>query len=148
MKVIHCDGKVIAFHKKEKVAKKFVKNYQKSNKNKICLIASIPDKIAKSHPRFEELYLEKYGSTYIQSEYLYIHQLSIDDEINDLEQCRQTLVRLVEYCNKTKEINALWKSIYIVEDKLEELELETPELRDLEEANSRYSEYRRKLEED
>lgn len=148
MKVIHCDGKVIAFHKKEKVAKKFVKNYQKSNKNKICLIASIPDKIAKSHPRFEELYLEKYGSTYIQSEYLYIHQLSIDDEISDLERCRETLVRLVECCNKTKEINALWKSIYIVEDKLEELELETPELRDLEEANSRYSEYRRKIEED
>lgn len=148
MKVIHCDGKVIAFHKKEKVAKKFIKNYRKSNTNKICLIANIPDKYAKAHPRFEELYLEKYGSTYIQAEYLYIHQLSMDDEINDLERCRETLVRLVECCDKNKEVNALWKSIYIVENRLQELETETPELRDLEEADSRYSEYRRKFEED
>lgn len=147
MKVIHCDGKVIAFHKKKKVAKKFVKNYQKSNSDKICLIANIPNNIAKVHPRFNELYLEKCGSTYIQSEYLYVHQLSMADEIEDLRACRETLVRLVEWCDRYKDANALWKCIYIIEDRIENLESETPSLYELEECDSRYSEFKRRMEE-
>lgn len=143
MKAIICDDKIIAFHKKKKVAENFIFFYRKTN-NKICHIRDVPNKIAMSHPRFDELYLEPYGSTYIQSEYLYIHQMDVDEYINDLKKCRSTLIGLIETVDE-KTANKLWKASYIVENAVAELEEQIPTLTQLEYADAQYTEYKRKI---
>ena len=148
MKVILSNGKIIAFHKKGKVAKKFVEAYENTNPDNLCRISTIPDRIAKSHPRFKELYLEEYGSTYIQSKYLYIHQMETDDLIYELEKCKDTMMKLIECCDKSKDIDTLGKTICIIENNLCKLKLDTPELSTLEEADARYLEYKEKNMED
>ncbi len=135
---------IIAFHKKKDIIIKYCKNANRDIDDKNCKVFAIKieNKKAKQFQDYEDLYLVRYGQTYIQSKYLETHQLDSDTLIDDLKYTRDILYRIIEFNTNKKDIKTLTKAIEIVEHEIDIAKGYTPSIKELVNRFHHYEEYK------
>ena len=130
--VIDDNNHVVAFHEDEEVVKTYVEMIKRS-KDKTYHIATIKDKKIKKIKDFEDLYLVRYGETYIQTEYLTYVELATNSQIDsDNKLCKEILFRILETQNLDKDDKkTIMKCIKVIDNIIEENETYTPSLSEL-----------------
>lgn len=88
------NGKVSAFHKKEKIIKDYLRRYKDSNPIDECYIAKTRKDSVKNTRDYEDLYLiEVYDDLFIQSKYADAYSVFfIDDETSDVLSMKSNLI--------------------------------------------------------
>lgn len=139
------NGKVSAFHKKEKVIESYLASYKSSNPNDECFIAKARRDSVK---KYEDLYLvETYEGIFVQQKYEDTFRvLFIDDKIHEMDEMKDNLLNLLFNGKSSKKEK---KKILTSLDKLDEVieterEISIPTLRQLEQGYWELEEYRDK----
>lgn len=134
----------IAFHREKRVILKYMKGYEKTN-NEMLRPIHIKNKKVKNYYHYEDLYLVRYGETYIQSKYLYVRQLDLEPLLHDLECAHDVIIRIIEFNNNEKECSKLSKALDIIDTETERLKNEIPSTSDLESRKIDYDMYQYKV---
>lgn len=132
----------VAFHEEERVIKYYRKAYYFDNNIKLRLIR-MKKKVAKKYDEFKDLYLVRYGRTFIQSKYLYVRQLDLDPLIEDLQISHDVIIRLIEVSNE-KDGKQLSKTLNIIDKNIDKLERGITPLDELKERDMFYEQYQDK----
>lgn len=132
---------IIAFHDKRRVVEKYIDSIFKLHHIELIL-----GKIKKSSKYKlidkDELYLIRYGNTYVQSGYLIYIELSQDQFIEDEQYATDVLYRLLETSRLTdKQSKKIEKAIKVMEDILKEDREFIPSFNTLEELKLNYDPY-------
>ena len=129
--VIDEDKEIIAYHEEKRVVEKFVYNYNMTNKTNVTY-KKIKKRYAKRLLKDkDDLYLIKYGSSYIQYGYYDVMEIYHRDLITELEDVKDILYKIieVEYRNMSKkEIKHLQGSVEVIERLLHDEYDVTPSL--------------------
>lgn len=132
------DKHVVAFHDEKRVILNYMKNYYERYKENLYPF-KIKKKNLKKYKDYEDLYLVRYGNIYIQSRYLYVHQIDVEPLIDDLTCAHDVIIRMIEFTNDQKKCKQLSKTLGIIDEEIENLKSSTPKL---EELKSRDIDYR------
>lgn len=132
----------VAFHEEERVIKYYREAYYYDNNIKLRLIR-MKKKVAKKCDEFKDLYLVRYGRTFIQSKYLYVRQLDLDPLIEDLQISHDVIIRLIEVSNE-KDGKQLSKTLNIIDKNIDKLERGITPLDELKERDMFYEQYQYK----
>ena len=131
----------IAFHKERRVIEYYQEAYYHDNKVMLDLVY-MKKKNAKKYSSFDDLYLVRYGRTFIQSKYLYIRQLDLDPLIEDLQITHDVMIRLIEFTQSSKDVKQLSKALNIVDENIDKLQRSITSIDELKERDMFYDEYR------
>ena len=85
-------------------------------------------KVSKYKHLYEDLYLIRYGGSYIQSKYLIIKQLDIEPYLDDLYYAKDVLIRTIEFSDSKKDIEKMSECYNILEEEIKKIRKETPSL--------------------
>jgi len=135
--------KIIAFHDDIDVVTTYVTNIKKSNSDHPDLkIGKIKKKKVKSTIDFDDLYLVRYGDTYIQSKYIMYGELLSGQCIYDNQHCRDTLLRILECDDITpKERKTIERTVKIIDRILQNDKEYTPTIQLLKTCEMDYAQY-------
>ena len=132
MYICHENGKVIAFHEDEKVVDIYIETIYKYHKLKLGK-KKIRKKKFKNLYINDDLYLVRYGETFVQSGYTLYLQLQSEQYIEDEKYARDILYRLLETRNvKGKKLKKIKSAISVLEDFIYDDESYIPTLKELE----------------
>lgn len=137
------NSNVIAFHDEYDVVSSYIYHVKVSNKETQELhIGKIKKKKIKNIIDYENLYLVRYGDTYVQSGYLDYLELISSQSIYDNQQCKDVLLKILE-CNpiSDKERKAIEKTVDVIDKILTEAKEFTPTLSELKRCESDYAPY-------
>lgn len=133
--------KIIAFHDEYEVVKKYCDAIKKCH-NKELKIGKIKKKILKNISDFDDLYLVRYGGTYIQSGYLEYMDIERGPYIYDNRYCKDILLRILElYDLSNSEIKNVKKTIKLIDKIMKNDSDYTPLISELEEMKMEYEPY-------
>ena len=137
------DGKdIIAFHEDKEVIEIYCDIIDTYHNIKLG-IYKVKKKEAKKFKDFEDLYLVRYGETYIQQGYVDYMQFSSQQLNEDHVQARDILKRVLKTANLDKEESkSIKKTINILNDIIEDDSLYIPELSSLKRMKLEYDPYR------
>ena len=140
------DNEIIGFHEDLEVVKKFTTSFN-PNSVEIIKIKKKKEKKLRENPFYDDLYLVRYGDTYLPMNlYLVAKEENSQDEY-DLRYCRDIISKIlisVKLKNK-KDFNSLFRSMNIISNLME-----NPGQLDyniLQQIKSMREEYKNKLEE-
>lgn len=135
------DKNIIAFHDKKKPVEIYIENVYKYNKL-VLDIGKINKKKSDVLENIGDLYLVRYGETFVQSGYLIYIQISSNQECEDNEFARDILYRILETRQlKEKKVKQISKAISILEDIIYDDESYTPSLDQLRQMKLSYDPY-------
>lgn len=124
--VINNIGRIIALHDDKKVVKRYVESVDHYHKITLDII-KVKKRAVKEIHNYEDLYLVRYGDTYVQAGYLTYIDLEYGGLIEDLRYARDILLRTLEMEKLRKgEVKALEKSVMVFDKLLREQERYTP----------------------
>lgn len=138
------EEKIIAFHEEKRVVESYCESIKKYH-NKTLMIAKIKKhkrKKLKNISNYYDLYLVRYGDTYVQSgyiEYLEMHSPQIE---YDHLQAKDTLLRIMELEELSeKEKKAYQVVLRSLEEIIEEDRSYTPDIKELNQMKDQYLPY-------
>ena len=132
--------KPVAFHREKRIIMSYMDSYYETNKEFLTPF-KIKRKKLKEYHGYEDLYLVRYGSKYIQSKYLYIHQLDIEPLLDDLICAHDVIIRVIEFTDNKKKCDKLSIALSIIDDKIKKLKKDTPSLQNLRSREIDYMNY-------
>ena len=142
MYIVHESEKIIAFHEDKCVVEMYTEAIYKYHKIKLDIRKLTKREKKSSIKNLYDLYLVRYGETYVQSGYLFYLQLSSDQYIEDEKYARDILYRLLESRNlKEKERRKIEKAVDVLEEKIYDDESYTPTLSELKRMKMDYDPY-------
>lgn len=133
---------LIAFHEELKVVETYHRLLKKYHPDAPIEIGKVKRKKLKQIRHYEDLYLVRYGKTYVQCGYLEYLSIQSDEWIYDTKLCIDVLVRTMsmEGLDK-KESDVLKKAVLIMDRILKEGEEYTPTLENLRNMKDEYEYY-------
>lgn len=134
---------VIAFHDDKDVVRTYILKLKSTNPTSQDLhIGKIKKKKIKSIVDLDNLYLVRYGDTYIQAGYIEYLELVSSQSIYDNKMCKDVLLKILE-CEPllNKERKAVEKTVEIIDRFLTEAKEFTPTLNELKTYESDYAPY-------
>lgn len=135
-------GKPIGFHNEKRIIKRYKKHYEEENDVSLLMFKISKNKLKKYRGLYEDLYLVKYGSTYIQSKYYYSHLLDVEPLIRDLEDAHDVIIRIIEFLDNSDKSETLSLALDIIDEEKKKIKHSTPPINELEERKMHYDEYR------
>jgi hypothetical protein len=134
-------GDIVAFHDSKHVVKTYIKDVFEFNNIKLKY-AKVPKEKVDLLDGLENLYLVRYGHTYVQSGYLLYIQIASGQETEDHIFAKDILYRLLEIkrLNK-KDAHKIRKAIEVLEKLIYDDEHEIPTLDVLEAMKMHYDPY-------
>lgn len=133
--------KPIAFHREKRIILKYMESYYQTNKELLTPF-KIKRKNLVKYKDYEDLYLVRYGSKYIQAKYLYIHQIDLEPLLDDLLCAHDVMIRFIEFTNDKKKCDKISKALTIIDEEIENLRNETPTLIELRNRELEFMEYK------
>lgn len=135
------ENNIIAIHDKKRIVKAYIDNYYESN-GIILNIGKIKESSEYKLKEKDDLYLIKYGNTYIPSGYVLYNQLSIDPILEDDEYALDVLYRILEVnrLNK-KEVKIISNAIKVMERLVKDDKSYTPSKEELDNIKNNYELY-------
>lgn len=142
MYVVLDNNDIIGFHEEYDVCKKYVDNVYKHHKV-ILEINKLKKKKRNLLFGLDDLYLVRYGYTYIQEGYLLYVELSSEQIVDDIRYARDVIYRILGSQEDLtgKEVSTLSKSTKILEDLYIDASTYTPLLSDLKNLKQDYDPY-------
>ena len=125
------NGDLIAFHEEKNVIKKYISDYQDSNKETLIPFHIKKKKVKKYSHLYEDLYLIRYNGSYIQSKYMILKQIDVEPFLDDIQYAKDIIVRTIEFSNNKKDRNTLWEAYNILNEEMEKVKRSTPTLDEL-----------------
>lgn len=125
------NGDLIAFHEEKNVIKKYINDYQDSNKETLIPFHIKKKKVKKYSHLYEDLYLIRYNGSYIQSKYMILKQIDVEPFLDDIQYAKDIIVRTIEFSNNKKDRNTLWEAYNILNEEMEKVKRSTPTLDEL-----------------
>ena len=125
------NGDLIAFHEEKNVIKKYINDYQDSNKETLIPFHIKKKKVKKYSHLYEDLYLIRYNGSYIQSKYMILKQIDVEPFLDDIQYAKDIIVRTIEFSNNKKDRNTLWEAFNILNEEMEKVKRSTPTLDEL-----------------
>ena len=139
--VINEENRVIAFHDDEDVVEAYVERIQKQH-NKEFTIASLSKKKANKIVDLDNLYLVRWGDTYVQCGFTQYLDLVSSQSIYDKRYCKEVLLKILETDDLSeKERKHISKTVEIVDKSLEVDETYTPTIEELQRLKTDYEPY-------
>lgn len=141
---INENDEIIAYHEDKEVVETYIYNVMRSNESKdINLdLVKIKNKLIINNYKYDDLYLVRYGSTYIQTGYLMYLQIVSDDIAGDNIYAKDLLLRMLEiYKLSNKEAKAITKAVKVIDKIIEDEDYYTPTITELKKYKSMYSRY-------
>ena len=138
---IDVSGKIIAIHDEKNIVEEY--NDRVYYYHKIHLdIIKVKKKSVKKISYLDELYLIRYGETYVQAGYLTYIQLAYGQATDDEKYAKDILLRILEL-NKmsNKERKVLTKAVEILDRQIYSENQYTPSLSELKRLKSEYDPY-------
>lgn len=137
---------LIAYHEKKRVVQTYVHSIEKHTSENELAIIKIKNKIfyKQYETIVDDLYLVKYGKSYIQAGYLIYAQIALDTEVEvqDLKDAQEILLRVLEINNTTKkERKALRQTIELLNDMVIDYDTYVPSLVELKQMKLTYDPY-------
>lgn len=134
-------GKIIAMHDEKSVVEEYNSLIFRYHKIHLDIIKA-KKKSLKNKAYFDDLYLVRYGQTYVQAGYLTYIQLASDQMSEDMQFAKDILLRILEV-NKlsNKESKTLTKAVNIMDRIIYEDERYTPSINELEHLKNDYDPY-------
>ena len=126
--VMDSNSDLIAFHEEKRVIKKYMEDYFHTNNEHLLPFHIKKKKVSKYKHLYEDLYLIRYGGSYIQSKYLIIKQLDIEPYLDDLYYAKDVLIRTIEFSDSKKDIEKMSECYDILEEEIKKIRKETPSL--------------------
>lgn len=135
------DKNIVAFHDSKRVVKQYIDDVMRCN-DLILSFGKIKKKEEELLSKLDELYLVRFGHTYIQSGYLVYVQLVSNQEYEDHEFARDILYRLLESKRiPNKEAKHIRKAICVLENIIFDEEYYAPSLSQLKQLKADYEPY-------
>lgn len=134
---------IVAFHDDLDIVETYVDHVRRTNDEQPELhIGKIKKKKLKKLMDLDNLYLVRYSDTYVQSGYLIYLELISSQHIYDEQQCRDTLLKILE-CNDItdKERKSIERSVGVIDRLLQESKTFTPTLNELQQCEIDYAPY-------
>ena len=135
--------RVVAFHDEYDIVKTYVHRVNASHDNHNDLhIGKVKKKKVKKLEEFDNLYLVRYANTYVQAGYLVYLEMISAQHIEDEQQCRDVLLRILE-CDiiSDKERKRLEQAVKVIDRLLEDSKRFTPSISELKGYEMDYSPY-------
>ena len=133
---------VIAFHDYLDVVQEYVDNVKKSHENVNLHIGKIKRKKVKNLQDFYDLYLVRYGETYVQEGYMEYLSLVTDQVDYDNKLAIDILMRTLEDPRTTKkERQIMERAVYIMNRLAKEDATYTPTLKNLKDIKNEFDPY-------
>lgn len=127
------NSNIVAFHDEYDVVETYIRHVKLSNPSSPDLhIGKIKKKKVKNILDLDNLYLVRFGDTYVQTGYIEYLEIISSQSIHDNKQCKEVLLKILE-CNPVsdKERKAIEKTVEVVDRILTEAKEYTPTLNDL-----------------
>lgn len=134
--------KPIAFHMEKRVVLNYVSSYEKSNPDESLAIFKLNKNSVAKYSDFAELYLVRYGETYIQNKFLYIAQLDSDQIIYDLDYAHDVINRIMEMSSNKKKVKKLLDTLFIIDDEKRAVNQHVYSFSELNQRDADYSRFR------
>jgi hypothetical protein len=135
---------VVAFHDEYDVVETYIRKIKISNPTSSpdLHIGKIKKKKIKNMVDLDNLYLVRFGDTYVQNGYLGYLDLISSQSIYDNKQCKDVLLKILE-CNpiSAKERKAIEKTVEVIDRFLTEAREFTPTLNELKVCEADYAPY-------
>jgi hypothetical protein len=134
---------IVAFHDDLDIVETYVEHVKLTNEDHPELhIGKIKKKKLKNLTDLDNLYLVRYSDTYVQSGYLIYLELISSQHIYDEQQCRDTLLKILE-CNiiTDKERKSIERTVEVIDRFLQESKKFTPSLNELQRCEADYAPY-------
>lgn len=140
MYICHDAGKVIAFHEKKSVVEEYIEAIYYHHKFKLDIRKASKEENHNLTKNYD-LYLVRYGETYVQSGYTVYLQIQSEQYVYDEKYARDVLYRLLERRVKGKKFKKLKAAVKVLEELIYEDESYTPSLKELEHLKLDYDPY-------
>lgn len=134
----------IAFHNEKRVILKFKHDYELSNNEDLAIFV-IKGKDIKKYSDYSDLYLVRYGESFVQTKFLYIAELDYGQIVYDFNYAKDVLNHIIEFIKDEKKIKRLMRSVEIIEEELENIQSNVPSIESLMERDEEYNIYQGKL---
>ena len=141
------DGEAIAFHNEKRVIDKFRMDYEISNNTHLTLF-KIKGKNLDKYPDYSDLYLVKYGESYVQTKYFSIADVEYGQILYDYNYAKDVLNHIIEFTKDNKKEKQLIKAVKIIEDEIYRISSNVSSVETLEELYNECETYYNKIEDD
>ena len=138
------NDEIVAYHENKEVVEKYIYNAMRSEASSDLdlILIKMKDKAILKNPRLDDLYLVRYGSTYIQTGYVLYLQLVSNDIAGENEYLKDLLLRTLEiYKLSDKKAKIIKKAIKVIDDIIETEDSFTPSIKELKNYKDFYSRY-------
>lgn len=133
--------KIIAIHDKKRVIKTYIDRIYENHQISLYL-GKLKDSSEYKVKNHEDLYLVKYGDTYIQSGYLIYNQINLEPIIEDDEYALDVLYRILETERlNNKDSKSIINAIKVLEKIVKEDRRYTPTMEELVNFKTNYESY-------
>lgn len=132
----------VAFHDERRVIDTFKVNYELSNPEEKLIRVKLKKNQLDNYPEYSDLYLVRYGESFVQSKYLYIAQLDSDQIVYDYQYAKDMLNHIAEFIKDDKKRKVLAKASSIVEDELIKIQRDIPSVHEYEQRHEECERYR------
>ena len=136
----------IAFHDEKSVVKKYIRRIRDSSGKRLHYV-KIKRKKAEKIKNYLDLYLVRYGETYIQSGYVEAMETADPQVVYDHRYARDVIMRILEVSDMltNNDVKVLGKAIKIIDRLIDDEKDYTPSLEDLERMQDQYEKYKREF---
>ena len=142
MYAVYDRNKIIAFHDEKRVVKKYCKSIN-IKREKDLYFLKIPKTIWKEKNQNPDLYLVRYGKSYIQSGYIDYVQTDYNINLSELYLSKDILLKIAETRNVPKAIlKSFTKVLNFLEGIIKEEEEYVPTLEELQSIKNHMDEFR------
>ncbi len=113
------DKELVAVHESKKVASNYCNMLETMGHPNIGLVRVNTDKL--DGQMYEDLYLVRYGDSYIQSKYFMLAKNDDKQFKYDLQYAKDVLMRILEFSTDKKEIKTISKTLLIINKEIDSI---------------------------
>ena len=143
MYAVYDKKKLIAYHDEKRVVKRYCNSINTNKREKDLYFLKIPKTIWKEKNHNPDLYLVRYGKSYIQSGYIDYVQTDYNINLSELYLSKDILLKIAETRNVPKAIlKSFTKVLNFLEGIIKEEEEYVPTLEELQSIKNHMDEFR------